>query len=263
MSQVKAKQLKLNAAGDILIGGTSGVGTVLPIGSNNQVLGISNGALTWTDFSADRIVSSDDKSSVVVTTNDVSVTVNEKLVTVFEIAESANSNLEITAGAGLVTLAAVGSGEDVDLVLSAKGDGDVVIGASGSGTIQADDGYDLTLLGGAGAGNLFLNGGGSGKVYYANDATDPTKELATKGDISSAIGDVSVPTQGRSEFAGNATFSLPSGVLSASVIVNINGLTIKDDFYTVNAETKVLTFSGLPYALDEADEVVVTYEVAA
>lgn len=263
MSQVKAKQLKLNAAGDILIGGTNGAGTVLPIGNNNQVLGVSNGTLTWTDFSADRIISSNEKTSVVASENDVTVTVNDKVVTVFEIAESADSNLEIIADAGHVTLAAVGAGDDVDLILSAKGEGDVVIGASGSGTIQADDGYDLTILGGAGAGNLFLNGGGTGKVYYAEDATDPSKELATIGDIAEAVGGVSVPAQGRVEVAGDAVITLPAGVIAESVIVNINGLTIKDDYYSINSETKVLTFSGLPYALDSADEVLVTFDAVA
>ncbi len=263
MSQVKAKQLKLNAAGDILIGGVNGAGTVLPVGSNSQVLRVVDGNLSWVDNLSDRIVSADNASHVVASSDEVSITVDETLVASFATALAADSHLSVVADAGKITLEATGSAENVDLILAAKGDGDVVIGSSGSGAIQADDGYDLKLLGGAGAGNLFLNGGGTGKVYYADDATDPNKEIATKGDIAAAVGDVSVPVQGRTQFTGDETFALPASVLVPSVVVSINGLTLLNDKYSVDDATKVLTFSNLPYELDAMDEVVVLYDYVA
>ena len=47
MSHLKAKQITLTAKGDLIVGGTGGVSTILPIGSNDQVLTVDNGNIVW------------------------------------------------------------------------------------------------------------------------------------------------------------------------------------------------------------------------
>jgi hypothetical protein len=47
MAMLKAKQIKLNAAGDILIGGTNGAGSVLSVGTDGTFLKVVSGALQY------------------------------------------------------------------------------------------------------------------------------------------------------------------------------------------------------------------------
>jgi uncharacterized coiled-coil protein SlyX len=55
MAQLRAKQIKLAAAGDLLIGGTDGNGSVLSKGTNGQLLKIVGGALAYGDNSASEV----------------------------------------------------------------------------------------------------------------------------------------------------------------------------------------------------------------
>lgn len=261
MSQVKAKQLKLAAAGDLLIGGNNGSGTTLSIGTTGHVLRVVDSAPKWEVNN--NLTSADGGTSITATDTTINFVSDAKNVATFGATATADSVLSLTADVGKLTLAAAGDAADVDVVIAPKGEGEVIIGTSGGGVIQADDGFDLKLMGGAGAGNLLLAGGGTGKVYYAGDASDPLKEVATKGDIDSAVGAATV-SQTRTEYAGNATsFALDTKAILTSVIAYINGLVVKDDFFAVDPATKVVTFSGLPYTLDDLDQVVFTYEITA
>ena len=259
MSQLKAKQLKLASAGDLLVGGNNGTGSSLSIGSAGQILRVVDSSPTWS--ANDTLTSSDGGTSITTTDTVINFVSDTKSVATFGVEENADSFLTMTASVGKLTLAGDGSADDVDVVISPKGEGEVIIGTSGGGAIQAEDGFDLKLLGGEGAGNLILMGGGTGKVYYADDASDPLREVATLGDIESAIGD-SLVSQTRSEFAGNAiSFALNSKAVITSVIAHINGLVIEEDYFTVDPSDKTVTFSGLPYILDAQDSVVFTYEI--
>ena len=55
MAQLRAKQIKLSQAGDLLVGGTGGNGTVLSLGNANQILKIVSGNLTYVDNTASDI----------------------------------------------------------------------------------------------------------------------------------------------------------------------------------------------------------------
>lgn len=56
MSQLRAKQIKLVAAGDLIVGGTNGNGSILTIGTAKQFLRVSSsGALEYADLKADQV----------------------------------------------------------------------------------------------------------------------------------------------------------------------------------------------------------------
>lgn len=264
MSQLKAKQIKLNAAGDLLIGGTNGAGTVLTAtGQNGRVLKVNAGLPTWTVnnsiTSANGLnsVTATDGTGVIISVQDDEIEGSYPLVS-FASGSSTDDMFTFINEDGTLILSVAGTADNIDLHLTPKGNGEVVIGsASGGGTIQSDDGTDLAIYGGAGAGNLFLNGGGTGKVYYGNDASSPSLEVATKGDLASAGA-----TQARTQLAGNASsFALATGAIIASVIVSINGVIVSNAYYSIDA-SRIVTFSGLPFTLDSNDLVIFTYNIA-
>jgi len=265
MSQLKAKQLKLPAAGDLLIGGTGGTGTtVAATGNGDKILRVVNGAPAWSlndnlkSANGFNTLTIADAVGATIAVQNAAGTAATTLAT-FKSGSVADEKFEFSSAAGKLNIAAVGAANDIDIVIAPKGGGDVIIGNSGGGIIQADDGEDLKLMGGQGAGNLILNGGGTGKIYYGADSTDATREVATIGTVAQAA-----RTQVRTEYAGDATsFALNAKTIDASVIPHINGLVIKQNMFTVDPTTKVVTFTGLPYTLDNVDQVVFTYEVAA
>lgn len=55
MAQLRAKQIKLAAAGDLLVGGVAGNGEVLAIGGNGTALKVVGGALQYAGFAASEI----------------------------------------------------------------------------------------------------------------------------------------------------------------------------------------------------------------
>jgi len=268
MSQLKAKQLKLTAEGDLLIGGTGGTGsTISATGKADQILRVVNGRPAWSvndnlkSSNTFNTVTAADATGVTVQVQNGAGTAAVNLAS-FKSGSTSDENFVFSSTPGELKIAAQGTADDIDIVIAAKGGGDVIIGNSGGGVIQADDGEDLQLLGGSGAGNLLLNGGGSGKIYYADDATDPNKEIATEGDIQTATAAASV-SQFRTEFTGDQALVLNDKTIPASIIVHLNGLTISKDLYAYNGSTKVITMTGLTYTLDSGDKVVVTYEITA
>jgi hypothetical protein len=268
MSQLKAKQLKLAAEGDLLIGGSGGTGTTIAAtGKAGQILRVVDGRPAWSvndnlkSANTFNTVTAADATGVKVAVQNAGGTAAVDIAT-FKSGSAADESFEFSSTAGELKIAAKGTATDVDIVIAPQGGGDVIIGNEGGGIIQADDGEDLALFGGEGAGNLFLNGGGTGKIYYASDASDATKEIATKGDVSAATAAATV-TQTRSEFDGSQTFTLQEKAIPASIIVHVNGLVIKAEKYAYNGTTRVVTFTGLDYTLDNIDQVVFTYEVTA
>ena len=265
MSQLKAKQLKLAAAGDLLIGGTGGTGTTIAAtGNGDKILRVVNGAPAWSlndnlkSANGFNTIKVEDGKGLDVSVQNSGGTAATTLAT-FKSGSAADEKFEFSSTAGTLSIAAAGTADNIDIVIAPKGGGDVIIGNAGGGIIQADDAEDLAIRGGEGIGNLFLNGGGTGKIFYANDANDSLREIATIGNVASAV-----RTQVRTEFAGDAaSFALNAKTIDESVIPHINGLVIKKDNFTVNATTKVVTFSTLPYGLDNIDQVVFTYEVTA
>lgn len=275
MSQLKAKQMKLSAAGDLLIGGTGGTGTTISAtGNGDKILRVVNGAPAWsindhlTSNNGFNTVTATDGTGVVFSVQNAAGTAAQKLITLAA-GSASDENLTITSTAGKVTVGAAGSAADVDIVIAPQGNGDVIIGNAGGGIIQAEDGEDLALQGGDGGGNLFLMGGDAaqngtaGKIYYAADSTDPTKEVATIGEIAQAVAAAKVTTT-RKEFAGTDTFTLDAKTINGSISSYINGSLIEATVAHFEPTTQVMTFgAGLPYTLDANDKVVFTYEVTA
>lgn len=268
MSQLKAKQLKLAAEGDLLIGGAGGIGTVISAtGKADQILRVVDGRPTWTindnlksENTFNTVKASDDTGVSI----DVENATGDGAITLASFIAGSDSDeaFAFSSSEGSVTIASTGTADDVDIVIAPKGGGDVIIGNAGGGVIQADDGEDLALFGGDGVGNLFLNGGGTGKIYYASDANDPDREIATVGQVAAATAAATV-TQTRSEFAGDEVFALNAKAVVSSIMVHINGLIIKENLQSYNSSTHVVTVNtaGLGYELDSVDQIVVTYEV--
>lgn len=270
MSQLKAKQLKLAAEGDLLIGGVGGTGTTISAsGKADQILRVVNGRPAWTindnlkSENTFNSVTTVDETGVTITVENAAGDAAVELAT-FVAGPESDESFEFRTAEGSVTIAAKGTTPDVDLILAAQGGGDVVIGTAGGGIIQADDNEDLALFGGEGSGNLFLNGGGTGKLYYANDATDPDKEIATLGDLQAVTAGAMI-TQTRSQFAGDEVLQLDSKAITESIIIHLNGLAIVQEDYIYNVSTKIVTLSpvALGYSLDSSDQVIITYEVTA
>ena len=269
MSQLKAKQLKLAAAGDLLIGGTGGTGTTIAAtGNADKILRVVAGAPAWsindhlTSANGFNTVTTTDAKGVVVAVQNAAGTAKVNLAT-FKSGSASDENFEFSATTGTLTIAAKGTEADIDIVIAPQGNGDVIIGNAGGGIIQADDGEDLALFGGEGVGNLFLNGGGTGRIYYAENGNDATREIATVGDVAAATAGAKV-SQTRTEYNGSQVFTLATKAIEASIIAHINGLVIKDDYYTFDTVTKAVAFTaGVGYTLDANDQVVFTYEVTA
>lgn len=271
MSQLKAKQLKLPEAGSLLIGGTGGTGTAISaVGKTDKILRVVNGAPAWSlndhlvSNNGFNTVTTTDAKGVSVTVQNAGGTAGVNLAT-FASGSAGDEAFAFSSTAGTLTIGATGTAADVDIVIAPQGNGDVIIGNAGGGIIQADDGEDLALFGGKGLGNLFLSGGDAGgKIYYAENADDATREVATIGGVATAVADAKV-TQTRSQFDGSQTFTLASKTIPASIIAHVNGLAIKDTFYAYNGSTNIVTFNtaALGYTMDNADQVVFTYEVTA
>lgn len=269
MSQLKAKQLKLATEGDLLIGGTGGTGTTIAAaGKTDQILRVIAGRPAWSvndhlvSANGFNTVTTTDAKGVVVSVQNAGGTAKVDLAT-FKSGSAADEAFEFSSTPGNLTIAAKGTAADIDIVIAPQGNGDVIIGNAGGGIIQADDGEDLALFGGEGAGNLFLNGGGTGRIYYAENGNDATREIATVGDVAAATNGAKV-AQVRSEYTGAEVFQLNTKVIPASIIAHVNGLTIKDDFYTFDSVNRTVSFqAGVGYTLDANDQVVFTYEVTA
>ena len=266
MAQFRPKQMKLSAPGDLLVADANSSGSVVSAtGNEGKVLRVVSGMPVWSQD--DHIVSDNgfnkataiDGTGVVVAVQNASGNASTNLVT-FQADSPSDENLVLSSAAGQILLTAKGTATDVDVVIAPQGSGEVIIGNTGPGLIQADDNDDLAIWGGTGSGNLYINGGGTGKVFYANDSSDATKEVATVGDIALAT-----LTATRSQFTGDQTFTLNTKTVAGSIIAFINGLSMEAATYTYNSNTNVVAFdsSALGFTLDSSDKVVFTYEITA
>lgn len=280
MPQIKPKQMNLATSGSLLVGGTNGTGSALALGNEGQILKVLNGAVAWSPApSTDEIISPDtfdtvqaeNNTGVVVSVAD-STTAPTKSVPLMTFAAGSISdeNLSLASSAGMLTLSAAGTATDVGITIAPQGAGDVVLGngtgdvvlaSEGAAIIQSEDGKDLIVSGGDNSGNLFITPGANStsKVYYATDASDSGREVATLNDIKSKVGGLA----GRAQFTGDQAFNLAEGVIIESIIVAINGLIIDASLYTAtdNGTNVVVTFTGLEYTLDSGDEVIFTYNL--
>jgi hypothetical protein len=240
MTQLRAKQIFFANEGELLVGGAGTKGVYLPKGSTGNSLRVIDGSLSWT--SVDKI----ENEGAFVATSMGSIV----------LAPSEAGLLTITADNNSVSLTA-----NSDIHLKPKAGGEVIIGEAGGGVIQSDDNEDLTILGGAGAGNLFLMHGGSGKLFYATDASDPLREVATLGDVKAAL----TAARGRAEFLGDAAgFVVPSSAVLSSVEVFINGLIAPAGEYSVNPTSREVTFDAakIGYEFDAQDTIVFLFNAA-
>ena len=274
MSQLKAKQLRLPNAGDLLIGGSGGTGTTLTAGAgnNDRILRVVGGSPSW---SVNDNLKSPDTFNRVTAVDNVGVVVavenstgdGHTALATFSSASPGDENFEFSSEAGVLNITALGTAADIDIVIAPKGGGDVVIGSGAGGLIAADTGEDLTLRGGDGDGNLFLFHGGTGRVFYGENSLDPLLEVATLGDIQDSV-DFATTPQFRTQWTGAGPFVLnlsagKTAVVPASIIINVNGSILSSDLYVYNPTGRTVIFQNLPYALDGEDTVIATYELAS
>lgn len=266
MTQLRAKQIFFANQGALLVGGASNRGTYLAKGAAGSVLRVVNGGLTWTTLdqiqssNAHNVVTATDGAGITLSVQNAANTAAQPLV---QLASGVvgDSMLNITNDASGIVLSATSSNADANIWLKPQAGGEVIIGQTGGGIIQSDDNEDLTILGGAGAGNLFLMHGGTGKLFYAADATDPLREVATVGDIKNTVANQA----GRFEYAGNATsFVVPGSAVLNSVQVFINGLIAALGTYSIDGSSRVITFDAakIGYTFDAQDRIILIYNAA-
>jgi hypothetical protein len=265
MSQLKAKQIKLAAAGDILIGGVGGTGTVVGVaGNTGKVLRVVGSAPTWSlndnvaSANTFNAVTATDGTGVTVAVQNAGGTAKVDLAK-FNTGTGTDETFEFSNSTGSIQIEATGTETDIDIVLTPKGSGEVIFGGTGGAALQAEDGENISLLGGTGAGNVFISGGASGKVYYGGDATDANKEVATVGAISSAVS-AATNYPKRKQYAGDApAFTLDAGAVANSIEVAVNGLVLKSETFTYATGAITFNTGALGYTLDSVDQVVILY----
>lgn len=280
MSQIKPKQLNLASAGSLLMGGTNGTGTALAIGTTGQILKVVNGTVSWAAPPSTSEIISPDTFNTAEAENNTGVVIsvaNSKTnptqsipLMTFAAGSPSDENMLLSSSAGELTLSAAGTASDVGITISPKGNGDVTLGngtgnvifaSTGAAIIQSEDGKDLIVSGGDNSGNLFITNGknSSSKVYYADDASDAGREVATLNDIKSKVSSLS----GRSQFNGTQAFNLPEGIVISSIVASVNGLVVDSADYTAtdNGTNVVIAFTKLEYSLDANDDVIFTYNI--
>jgi hypothetical protein len=266
MTQLRAKQVFFANQGELLIGGTNNRGAYLAKGQAGTLLRVVNGGLTWTTLDQ---ISSANAHNIVTATDGAGITLsvqnanNSAAVPLMKLASGATGDaaLTITNDSNGLVLSASASTANADIWLKPQAGGEVIIGQTGGGVIQSDDNEDLTILGGAGAGNLFLMHGGTGKLFYAADASDPLREIATLGDVKNSVKNAA----GRFEYAGNATsFVVPGSAVLNSVEIFVNGLILRTNEYSIDSTSRVITFdaSKIGYTFDSLDNIVLLYNAA-
>lgn len=267
MTQLRAKQVFFANPGELLIGGASNRGTYLPKGAQGNILRVINGGLTWTTLdqissaNARNIVTATDGAGVTISVQNAANTAAVPLVKLSS-GVTGDSRLDISNDANGLTLSASSTSANANIWLKPQAGGEVVIGQAGGGVIQSDANEDLSILGGAGAGNLFLSHGGTGKLFYAVDASNPLREIATIGDIKASVQNAA----GRFEYAGNATsFVVPQSAILNSVEVFVNGLILRNNEYTIDSTSRAITFdyTRIGYTFDSLDNIVLLYNAAA
>lgn len=269
MSHLKAKQIAFTAANQLIIGNGNGGGKLLTPGTTGQILKMGATGLEW---SVSNILASANGLNKIELIDDKGIaffvegqdgTGSYKLIDLVQGADN-NNHVKISNTANAVTMYAEGDTADVDLVLMPKGNGDVIIGTldEALGTIQSDDETDLLVKGGDNGGNLFLTGGSNGgKIYYAADALDPLKEVATVGTVQTQVREATKNGVTKAYYAGDAVITLPEGYEVGTVEVFVNGAILMAGEFSVDATSRVLSYvsSEMGYTVDGQDEVLVKY----
>ena len=245
MALLKAKQMHFSSANQLIIGGSNGSGAYLNAGTDGQVLKFTGSSMVWAIL--DIIKDATGENSVAAVADGVEVKLGSG---------TTDPKVKFSTDGTNVTIAASGEGVQ-DLILTPGENGHVFIGGDGQGVIEAEADEDLFLLGGEGSGNVFVSGGETGKLYYAEDATDPKREVATIGDVE-AVGEASIPK--RASYAGDAaSFTVPSGAIVDSIEVYVNGLLLEFAQYSLVAGAIVVDTDSIGYTLDATDHVAIKY----
>lgn len=274
MSLIKAKQLKFNAAGDIIVANASGIGSLLSKGTINTALFIGSLGPQYQYVSS---LSDPTTGTTILSAQNSSLALNgENLV----ISNTANE-VVITAQSNNPT-------ENVDIRLVPQGNGQVYIGTTNTtgSVLQSDPGEVLTIESGAGASlnasgcNLILSGGaGSGtgtngfvvgppgySSYLASmEAATlvPAEAFATVGFVSGQIAEVNavewrdtvVILTLTANYAKTLTYTPVSDVEIA-----INGVELNFSDYSISGKNVTLTDSSMGYSVDVGDIITYRYD---
>ena len=270
MAQMKAKQIKLNAQGDLIIANSNGSGSVLAKGANGAVLqaGASTVSYSFLDALRDS------------TSGDAIVTASKNALAV------SGESLVFTNKAGEVRIEAKnteGTG-DVDIRLVPQGNGTVLIGSEGSSIVQADNGETLTLSGGdavltdSNGFNLILSGGaGNGTgvaglvvapTGYVVSGSAPAEAFITKGYVTEFVAnEISASTtvefrdekRNFSQVEANYAYTLTHTPVGA-IDVMINGLPLTGTEYALAGNVVTLNDANIGYSVETGDVLTVMYE---
>jgi hypothetical protein len=273
MSLVKAKQLKFNSAGDIIVANVNSTGSLLPKGSLNTALFISSVGPSY------QYVSSLNDPSLGTTLLSVS---NNSLALNGE-------NLQLSNTANEVVLTAVSNNPsaNVDIRLVPQGNGQVYIGTSAStgSTLQADPGEILTIQSGdtttsdGNGTNLILSGGsgnGTGTNGYVtgpsgyssfltsqvNASLAPTDAFATVGFVNNQVAAIDT-----NEYRDRTTIVIPIPTLTftlsyapvGDIEVMYNGLELYESDFSVVGKVVTITTYTVGYSFDTGDVVEYRY----
>ena len=200
------------SSGDLLIGSSSNTIGRLGIGTNNQVLSVSSGVLSWVNSlsNAEYISNGNTKVDTSTGTNTVQITTGGLLSASFisNIGSIAGEQIQFSNGNGQVSINSINtnSSGSVDILLNPQGSGQVKIGVGGSAQISTSSGETLLIqpgstTSGAGAqlnitsgsttassqngGDLILtggspgSGGSSGQVKLASGVVPTTVDSVT------------------------------------------------------------------------------------
>jgi hypothetical protein len=237
MSLIRAKQIGLDAQGDIIIGSASANnnGEVLSLGLDNQVL-FSDGTTLGYEYVSD-----------LYDTNGALLLNGVTTVAAVNYLELTNA----TTGTG-VTLASAGADANVDLIITAKGLGRVEIDGNQmpNGAVAQ---YSI-LASNAGAGDLSAvtspNGSGDQLLRF-NDTTNII-EWVSAGDIIEAFDEITVVAGTGGVFTGTQPFL--ASVSETVNLIAVDGISMDGDNVTNTLEIG-LGFDGLTLVINPADEV--------
>lgn len=241
MALLRAKQIHFQSEDQLIIGSNNNAGRYLDVGLEGDILKITDTGIEWSYVDVIRNAT----STNTVTASDAGVSFGLGDATLVS-SSDVDGNVSLTV-----------TNENGDLVLVPGEGGSVVIGSAGDGVIEVDANENLSVKGGSGTGNLFLTAGA--KVYYAADDTDPSREVATLGDLAGAA-----VVYGRNDYAGNAvSFDIPADAVATSVIAYINGVVVERTFWSIVSNAIVFDTDALGFTLDLNDLVTATYSRSA
>jgi hypothetical protein len=271
MSLLKVKQLKFNAAGDIIVANASGIGSLLSKGTINTALFIGSLGPQYQYVSS---LSDPSMGATILSAQNSSLALNgENLV----ISNAANEVL--------ITAKSTNPTEDIDIRLVPQGNGQVFIGTNNTtgSVLQSDPGEVLTIESGAANGqnengsNLILSGGqgnGTGSngfvvapPGYTTLLTTlaPTDAFATVGYVGEKISAINLE-EWRDTVVIQTLTANYAKVLTYTAVgdieIAINGVELNFSDYSITNGNKTVTLvdSSMGYSVDVGDIVTYRYE---